>query len=61
MNGLGSDRSVGREAFDGFDFDPVSEEALDVGQKWLFVDAHQRDRVTLGACSTGATDAVHIV
>jgi hypothetical protein len=43
LDGLRADRSVGCEAFDDLRLDPVPEQAFDVGQQWLLVDAHQRN------------------
>ena len=41
LDSLRSDGSVGLEARDDLDFDPVPEQPLDVGHQGLFVDAHQ--------------------
>src|SRR5437667_8395315 len=37
------------------------DEALDIAQEYMFVDAHQRDRLTVGARTPRAADAMDVV
>ena len=41
--------------------DPAPEQALDIAQQLVLVDADQRHGLTLVACTAGAADAVDIV
>ena len=41
--------------------DAALDQLFDVGQEAVFIDADQRDGTAIGACTTGAADAVHVV
>ena len=58
---LGLDRRVGFEARNHDLRNLALDQAFDVAQQLVLVDAHQRQRLALGAGAAGAADAVHVV
>src|SRR5262245_37157518 len=61
LDWLRADSRIRGESDDRLPLDAVAEQLLDVCQEGALIDAHQRDRVAVGARPTGASDAVHVV
>ena len=58
---LSRNRTVDLEARHDFAPDRLTEKSLDIGEKSVLVDAHERHGVALHACATRAADPVDVV
>src|SRR5512144_3232840 len=61
QNRLGLDARVRLEAGHLYHRNLALDQALDVVQQFFLVYAHQRARLAVAACASGAADTVHVI